>query len=340
MTAQTDQTAELAKSPPNAGVRRVWRPVPAEGENGLFTQSWNAVAWSSDVGRGSVIGRDFLDGRIVIYRGADNMVRAMSAYCPHLGADLSLGDVVENNLRCAFHHWQYDEIGQCRKTASGDPAPRGACLFVFPTIERYGIIFVFNGEQPLFGLPDFPIADEELVFGSPYPVQTLDCDPWAFCANTPDMQHLKVVHNINFNHADPHDRYNWHTYGFDYKYEADAHDGVAAGYTIGIRGTSIFYRHGEASDEFFRASIVGFGIPRPGKMVVYSVNGVRKGPKAEEQLAIANKISAQVFSEDREIMNTIHYRPGHLTQADLSLSRFLNYVRHYPRAHPSADFIN
>jgi hypothetical protein len=38
-------------------------------------------------------------------------------------------------------------------------------------------------------------------------------------------------------------------------------------------------------------------------------------------------------------MNTIHYRPGHLTKVDKSLARFLNYVRTYPRAHPSADFI-
>ena len=39
--------------------------MPAEGENGLFTQSWFVVAFSSELGPGQVIGRDFLDGRIV-----------------------------------------------------------------------------------------------------------------------------------------------------------------------------------------------------------------------------------------------------------------------------------
>ena len=81
------------------------------------------------------------------------------------------------------------------------------------------------------------------------------------------------------------------------------------------------------------------GLPRPGQLVAYSVNGVRKGPKEKEHLERANFIRTRTLSEDKDIMNTIHYRPGHLTKVDKSLSRFLNYVRTYPRAHPSADFI-
>jgi phenylpropionate dioxygenase-like ring-hydroxylating dioxygenase large terminal subunit len=312
--------------------------VPAEGENGVFTQSWYAMAWSSDVPVGKVIGLDFLDGRIVMFRGADGRVNAMSAYCPHVGADLSVGEVIGNELRCAFHHWQYGPDGQCTKTGVGDKPPKGACLFVFPTVERYGIIFVFNGEEPLFDIPQFPVPDDELLFGSPYPVKTLNCDPWVFCANTPDMQHFKAVHKIKFDHEDPHDLYKWHQYGFEYRYVGHEQDGVPTDYTLGIRGTTIFYRHGEHGD-FFRASIVAFGVPRPGQLVAYSVNGVRKGPKEKEHLERANFISARTLSEDVDIMNTIHYRPGHLTKGDKSLSRFLNYVRAYPRAHPSSDFI-
>ena len=38
-------------------------------------------------------------------------------------------------------------------------------------------------------------------------------------------------------------------------------------------------------------------------------------------------------------MQTIHFREDVLLPADRALSRFLAYVRGYPRAHPSADFI-
>ena len=49
--------------------KRVSNPVPAEGADGLFTQSWFPMAWTSDVPKGKVIGKDFLDGRIIMWRG-------------------------------------------------------------------------------------------------------------------------------------------------------------------------------------------------------------------------------------------------------------------------------
>jgi hypothetical protein len=51
-------------------------------------------------------------------------------------------------------------------------------------------------------------------------------------------------------------------------------------------------------------------------------------------------VSRRTVGEDKDILNTIHYRQGLLTRADKSLGRFLNYLRKFPRAHPSAGFIN
>ena len=35
------------------------------------------------------------------------------AWCPHLGADLSVGQIVDGRLRCAYHHWSFDGSGAC-----------------------------------------------------------------------------------------------------------------------------------------------------------------------------------------------------------------------------------
>ena len=64
--------------------------VPAEGENGLFSMSWYPICLSADVVAGQVIGCDFLDGRVIVMRAQDGIVQVMSAYCPHMGADLSV----------------------------------------------------------------------------------------------------------------------------------------------------------------------------------------------------------------------------------------------------------
>ena len=324
----------IEKEPPVAR----WQPVMAEGEGGLFTQSWFPVALTTEVAQGRVVGRDFLDGRIVIFRDQAGKAHVMSAYCPHVGADLSVGQVVGDRIQCAFHHWEYDVNGKCVKTGIGDPPPKRACLFVFPSRERYGIIWAFNGENPLFELPDLPYPEEDLLMSSYKAAERLNCDPWVFAANTPDMQHLKVVHKVKFDVEDPHDLVNWHERGLEFSYSGVHQGGVPMNNTAGILGTSVFYRWGRYGD-FWRAGVVGFGLPRPGQHEVYACQAVLRGPGAEEHLAETIRVSRRTIMEDKDILNTIHYRQGVMTRGDTSLSRFLKYVREYPRAHPSAGFI-
>ena len=313
-------------------------PIPPEGEGG-FSQSWYPVALSADLAEGQVLGSDFLDGRIVVFRKEGGVPQAMSAYCPHVGADLSVGKVVGNNVQCAFHHWEYDGEGVCVKTGIGDPPPRSACLFVFPTVERFGIIWVFNGEEPLFELPSLPFADSEVTSASYRLGHRLSCDPWVFAANTPDMQHLKVVHGIKFDAEDPHDLVNWHPYGLEFSYTGRHQGDVPIANTAGIRGTSVFYRWG-LYNGYWRCNVTGFSMPRPGQHEVFSCSLVKAGPDAQAQLADVLGISKRTVSEDEDILNTIHFRQGVLTKADTSLGRFLRYLRGFPRAHPSAPFIN
>lgn len=41
-------------------------------------------------------------------------VKALDAFCPHLGANLGVGGVVkENCLECPFHGWIFDGNGKC-----------------------------------------------------------------------------------------------------------------------------------------------------------------------------------------------------------------------------------
>ena len=73
-----------------------------------FHQSWFPVALAREVGSGAVLGVDFLGTRMVVYRAATGKPVVQSAWCPHLGADLSIGELVNNQIRCAYHHWRFD----------------------------------------------------------------------------------------------------------------------------------------------------------------------------------------------------------------------------------------
>jgi len=314
------------------------RRLPAEGENGVFSQSWFPVALVTELLEDRPLGIDFLDGRIVVYREPLGSVVAMSAYCPHVGADLSVGRIVDGRVQCAFHHWVYDASGKCVKTGIGDRPPPRACLFKFPVRERYGIIWVFNGEEPLFELPDFPYPDDELETLNFKAERPLRSDPWVFAANTPDIQHLKVVHKMQFQVSDPHELMIWHQYGVEFPYKALHQGNVQMENTAAIRGTSIFYRYGIYGD-FWRGTITGFGLPRPGNNMVFNCNVVRKGPNARAQLEALLAVSKRTIYEDWELLDKISFREGNLTPGDRSLARFLQYIRGYPRAHPSAEYI-
>ena len=314
------------------------KPIPAEGEDGLFRQSWYPVALSSDVAAGQVVGVDFLDGRVVVFRGEDRKAHVMSAFCPHVGADLSVGRVVGNNVQCAFHHWEYDGTGQCVKTGIGDAPPRNACLFVFPAVERFGIVRAFNGETPLFELPDMGYDESEMLVEAYRWPRPFHSDPWVFAANTPDMQHLRAVHKVDFSLDDKHDGVRWDQWGLQYRVQGVHQGGVPIDWNLGLRGTGFFWRTGPYGN-FWCAAVTGFGLPRPGMHQVFGAFMVLKGDQAEERLATMRGITMRTIGEDEAVLDSIRYRPGTLTAADRTLAKYLQIVREFPRAHPSGPFI-
>ncbi len=130
-----------------------------EGE--AFPQSWYPMALAREVGPDDLLGVDFLDTRVIVYRDAQGRPVVQGAYCPHLGADLSQGQLVDGQVRCPFHHWRFDAEGRCVHIPTGDKLPPGALVATYPSAEAWGLIWAFNGTAPLFAPPRMPDADEE-----------------------------------------------------------------------------------------------------------------------------------------------------------------------------------
>jgi phenylpropionate dioxygenase-like ring-hydroxylating dioxygenase large terminal subunit len=123
---------------------------PAPG--GPHAQCWYPVALSEEV-RERPLGVDFLGARVAVYRRASGAPVVLGARCPHMGADLSQGEVVGDELRCMFHHFRYGPDGRCAGVPSGEPPPRAARVASYPTAECWGLVWAFNGPQPLFAPP-------------------------------------------------------------------------------------------------------------------------------------------------------------------------------------------
>jgi nitrite reductase/ring-hydroxylating ferredoxin subunit len=325
--------------------KRFFRPVPHEGEDGLFSQSWFALCKSDDVPIGGVIGRDFLDGRVAIYRGIDGVAQVLSAYCPHIGADLSMGSVMGNDLRCPFHHWEYNRDGRCVRTGIGDPPPARACLFRFPTVEEFGVIWAFNGYTPLFELarPTRPAEHLVMQVADPFPVSA---DPWVVCANTPDWAHFATVHRFDFPREGQNESLTFDDFGVRRHFSAKLEHGAGPGITfdVTVRGTTQVLIEGVLEGRWFSV-MACMGLPRPGRCDFFIVTMVDRREAASDAAAAEDvqkyaAIAGRMGAEDAPIWENIHFKQGFLTRADQALGIYMDRLREFPRAHPSADFIN
>ncbi|MBA3530696.1 MAG: aromatic ring-hydroxylating dioxygenase subunit alpha [Ardenticatenales bacterium] len=157
-------------------------------------QSWYVVARSAAVGRGKVRSFDLLGRKVVLYRAASGRVHVMDARCPHLGANLGHGTVVGEELQCAFHNWRFGPDGQCR-AAPGLAEPPQRHVRAYPVQERWGLLWLFNGPEPLFDLPQLPAATRFWTLCPPS--QHIRCHPHLVIANGLDAAHFEALHGMD-----------------------------------------------------------------------------------------------------------------------------------------------
>jgi toluene monooxygenase system ferredoxin subunit len=85
--------------------------------------NWRAVTPAEDLWEGELTGIQ-LAGRNIVLVNVGGEIRAYENRCPHLGFQLSEGDLEGHILTCANHRWQFDALtgtgtnpGNCQLTA-------------------------------------------------------------------------------------------------------------------------------------------------------------------------------------------------------------------------------
>lgn len=162
----------------------------------VVVQSWYVAARAKKVADKRARTVDLLGHRIVLWRDANGRAHAMDARCPHLGADLGQGKVIGECLRCPFHHWTYDPEGKCI-AAPGHDMPPNRSTRTYPVVERYGLIWIYNGRSSHFDLPALPDDDSPEPFRQLLPPpQHINCHPHLVIGNGLDAAHFEALHGI------------------------------------------------------------------------------------------------------------------------------------------------
>jgi nitrite reductase/ring-hydroxylating ferredoxin subunit len=294
-----------------------------------YHQSWFPVALASEVPADGPIGRDFLGTRVVVYRDAAGRPVVQGAYCPHLGADLAVGQVVDGQIRCAYHHWRFDCAGTCVDIPAGDRIPKGARIPTYPSAEAWGLVWAFNGAAPTFPVPGIPGAEERELICEAHFRGTRAVDPWVSISNGVDFQHLRTLHGIP---AVEPDAVRVGPHAIEYRIESPHF--VQHGRITGVNTFAQYLSMaGEEAFMLFSGAPIAHGQTRG-----FYAYGVRDDGTGRD--GVAARLEAlrgfvqRLLAEDAPVLDTIRFRPRLLVASDRHLARFFKYVREFPRAVP------
>ncbi len=127
-----------------------------------ITRAWYVACTSKEL-RGPPISRVVLGVPLALFRAADGTPGALLDRCPHRNVPLSEGRVVGDNVQCAYHGWEFDCSGACRKVPglTSDPEARGRNAPAFAVREQDGYVWVWAepDDEPTAEPYRLPIGD-------------------------------------------------------------------------------------------------------------------------------------------------------------------------------------
>jgi len=159
---------------------------------------WYAVGTSQEVRAGQVVPLNYFGEELILYRTEGGEARLTGAYCPHMGAHLGAGKVEGENLRCAFHGFEFGGDGRCVRTAYGKAVPRKAKLDTWMVREHNGYLFTWyhpDGKAPDWEVPVLPGRAEGWTTFSTRTMK-VKSHPQETSENSVDIGHFVEVHGF------------------------------------------------------------------------------------------------------------------------------------------------
>jgi phenylpropionate dioxygenase-like ring-hydroxylating dioxygenase large terminal subunit len=164
----------------------------------VVVKGWYVVCESDKLERGQASSFEICGQRLVVFRTEGGEVRALDAFCPHMGTDLGSGKVVGQTIRCVFHHWRFDgQSGKCVDIPCQEKIPERAKLKAYATSEKYGFIWVYPEEVAPYPVMEFPDLRGHDVMWLHDETREGQSHHHVGMINGIDRQHARTVHGLD-----------------------------------------------------------------------------------------------------------------------------------------------
>lgn len=287
----------------------------------VFTQGWYPAMRLHALHRGTAKTIDFLGRPITFFRTPDGIPHALDARCPHLGADLGLGSVSGEGVRCWFHGWTFDGEGRCTSRPS-------VSAVAYPVQQRYGFLWLFNGPVALFPLP---LCDGHALR---LPAQIIRSHPHLVAGNGFDTSHFASMHEILFldqPQLEQPDRFHTRLV-MRIRFEGR---GLAARLLRAAGGADVkaaFTTHGA------NLATIEAAIGRTPVRVLFSHTPLADGSSRSQTIVFPQTVTAtplviatviRIVAGDRRLLDRLDFQPN-LTENDWAFAAFMRQVEEMP----------
>ena len=143
--------------------------------------SWYPFCLSKEIPNKKVVNVRAFGREWVAFRNDQGRVTVMQRYCPHMGVDLSLGEV-GHGLTCPLHKRTFPE-SSCGEKRDGLPIILESC-------DQSGLVFVFLGNYKNEALPGKfydGVKSKTSTYDYPAPFQMVGLNGF-------DIHHLEIIH--------------------------------------------------------------------------------------------------------------------------------------------------
>lgn len=167
----------------------------------VFLQNAWYVAARSDSVQRELTAIRLLSTNLVFYRTQGGTPVALEDACPHRKLPLSKGRLRGDNVECGYHGLTFDTSGACVKAPTQERIPPTACVRHYPTIDRYGLLWVWMGdigsadETKLLAIDHYDDPAWHITSGASMVCQ---CNYLYLADNLLDPSHVAWVHQTSF----------------------------------------------------------------------------------------------------------------------------------------------
>ena len=161
---------------------------------------WYPIEFSSKVKPDTLIPFELFGVPWVLFRDGDGAVACVHDSCAHRACPLSLGQVVDGRIQCAYHGWEYEKDGKCTSTPSAKHCSK-ISVEALTCTEKDGMIWVWADEMnnapvnvPLpddFAMPEGFECHAEITMDVPV-------EHGLLLENLMDLAHAPFTHTSTF----------------------------------------------------------------------------------------------------------------------------------------------